>query len=130
MSQVALYHAADIHGSERCWRKFLNAARFYQADVLIMGDDVTGKVLVPLVWHNGGWVGRVLGEVRQAETETELEDLKQILRVNGLYPYVCERDEFERMEEDPTYMRQMREGLARWIALADEHLQGPGWSAT
>lgn len=131
MGQVTLYYAADIHGSERCWRKFLNAARFYGADVLILGGDVTGKVLVPLVRRQGGWVGRVLGEVKRADTEAELEKLKKILRVNGLYPYVCEQDEYERLERDRTYMRavfseQMRTGLARWIELADERLKGTG----
>ena len=71
MSRDALYYAADIHGSERCWRKFLNAARFYQADVLIMGDDVTGKVLVPLVWHKGGWVSEAQSPPNREEPRIE-----------------------------------------------------------
>ena len=131
MSQVTLFYAADIHGSERCWRKFLNAARFYGADVLILGGDITGKVLVPLVRRNGGWVGRVLGEVKRAETEAELEQMRSVLRVNGLYPYVCEQEEYERLEQDHGYMRgvfsgEMRAGLARWIELADDRLKGSG----
>ena len=36
---MRIYFATDIHGSEVCWRKFLNAARFYQADKLILGGD-------------------------------------------------------------------------------------------
>lgn len=131
MSRFSLYYAADVHGSERCWRKFVNAARFYGADVLILGGDVTGKVLVPIVRRAEGWVGRILGEVRTAETEAELAELTQILRVNGLYPYVCEQDEYERLEADHGYMRrvfseQMRSGLARWVELADERLRGSG----
>ena len=35
-----IFYATDVHGSERTWRKFLNAARFYEADVLVMGGDV------------------------------------------------------------------------------------------
>ena len=31
-----LFFATDVHGSERTWRKFLNAAAFYHADVLVM----------------------------------------------------------------------------------------------
>ncbi len=131
MKRVTIYYAADIHGSERCWRKFLNAPRFYGADVLILGGDVTGKVLVPLVRRDGGWVGRVLGEVRRAETREELDELERVLRVNGLYPYVCDQDEYERLEADHAYMRsvfseQMRAGLRRWIELADERLSGTG----
>lgn len=131
MGQTTIYYAADIHGSERCWRKFLNAATFYGADVLILGGDVTGKVLVPIVRRAGGWVGRILGEVRRAETEEELERLKDVLRTNGMYPYVCDEDEYERLERDHAYMRsvfsrQMRSHLERWIGLADERLRGSG----
>ncbi len=42
-----LYYASDIHGSEVLWRKFLNAAQAYRADVLVMGGDLTGKVVIP-----------------------------------------------------------------------------------
>ena len=40
---MRLYYAGDVHGSEKCWRKFLNAAKFYEADTLIMGGDITGQ---------------------------------------------------------------------------------------
>ncbi len=128
---VTIYYVADIHGSERCWRKFLNAPGFYGVDVLILGGDVTGKVLVPIVKREGGWVGRILGQVRRAETQAELEELTNIVRVNGLYPYVCDQDEYERLEQDHTYMRrvfseQMRGNLRRWIELADQRLRGSG----
>jgi Icc-related predicted phosphoesterase len=48
-TQVRLFYSSDIHGSERCWLKFLNAAQFYNAQAIIMGGDLTGKMLVPLV---------------------------------------------------------------------------------
>lgn len=131
MGGVTIYYAADIHGSERCWRKFLNAAKFYGAGVLILGGDVTGKVLVPIVRREGRWIGRILGETKVAETREELAELERIVQANGLYPYVCEQDEYERLEEDEPYRRKvfserMRDGLARWIELADERLRGAG----
>ena len=46
---MRIYFATDIHGSEVCWRKFLNAAKFYNADTLILGGDVSGKAVVPVV---------------------------------------------------------------------------------
>jgi len=52
---VRVFFATDIHGSEICWRKFLNAASFYKADLVILGGDVTGKVMVPITTHNGYW---------------------------------------------------------------------------
>ncbi|HEX8005509.1 MAG TPA: hypothetical protein VF482_03680 [Trebonia sp.] len=49
MADRKIYFATDIHGSEVCLRKFLNAAKFYGCDTLIMGGDITGKMIVPRV---------------------------------------------------------------------------------
>ena len=49
MAKFTIYFATDIHGSEICWKKFLNAGAFYKADVVILGGDVTGKAMVPSV---------------------------------------------------------------------------------
>ena len=48
---MKIFFATDIHGSEVCWRKFLNAAAFYKADLVVLGGDVTGKAMVPIVAH-------------------------------------------------------------------------------
>ncbi len=127
VDRKVIYHVADLHGSERCWRKFLNAAEFYGADILILGGDLTGKVLVPIVSRNGEYVGRVLGETRRARSAEELAKLQRVLRFNGLYPYVCDDDEYRRLEEDGSYRmtvfrRQMQDELVRWLELAEEHL--------
>ena len=49
-----LFYACDIHGSEPTYRKFLNAAKFYEVDALIFGGDLMGKLLVPIVRDSGG----------------------------------------------------------------------------
>ena len=41
---LRLYYASDIHGTEVLWKKFLNAPKYYKAQVLVMGGDITGKV--------------------------------------------------------------------------------------
>jgi len=33
-----LFFATDLHGLERTYRKFLNTGKFYNAEVLIMGE--------------------------------------------------------------------------------------------
>src|SRR5437016_3759111 len=52
--KMRVFFATDIHGSETCWRKFLNSAPHYHADVVILGGDMTGKALVPVVDDGGG----------------------------------------------------------------------------
>ena len=44
---LRIFFATDVHGSERCFRKFLAAATVYEAEVLLLGGDVAGKGLVP-----------------------------------------------------------------------------------
>ena len=57
-----VFFATDLHGSEMCWRKFLNAAKFYEADVLICGGDMTGKAIVPIVEENGHFTFTMAGQ--------------------------------------------------------------------
>jgi len=44
-----LFYATDLHGSERTYRKFINAGKFYDVDILVMGGDITGKLLIPII---------------------------------------------------------------------------------
>lgn len=129
---MRLFYASDVHGSERLWRKFLNAAAFYGADVLIMGGDLTGKVMVPFVERKPGeWVARVFGKDEKAKGEAKLEELERRVRLNGFYPLRCTVDEYERLRVDDGYRDEvfrclMREELRRWLALAHEKLAGTG----
>jgi len=48
-TQRTIFFASDLHGSEVCFKKFVAAAKFYSADVLILGGDISAKVVVPIV---------------------------------------------------------------------------------
>lgn len=129
--RLTLYYAGDIHGSERCFRKFLNAASFYGADVLILGGDLTGKVLVPIVRRPSYWEMTFLGQHEVLETEAAVAEAEQRIRFNGFYPYRCDPEELAHMELDATYANQvfrrvMVDAVARWVALAEERLRGTG----
>ena len=50
---MRIFFATDVHGSERTYRKFINSGKFYKVDHLIMGGDIEGKVLVPIVSEGG-----------------------------------------------------------------------------
>jgi uncharacterized protein len=126
---VKLYYAGDVHGSEKCWRKFLNAAKFYEVDTLVMGGDITGKVMVPIVaTGDGRHQARVLGK-QEVVTDDGLAELEKRIRFNGFYPYPCDRAEYERLQSDPahreeTFTRLMVDEVRRWIRLAEERLEG------
>jgi Icc-related predicted phosphoesterase len=122
-----LFFATDVHGSEQCFRKWLNAARVYEADVLILGGDITGKALVPLVRSNGSWTGELFGKTVHATGEAELSALQHRIRMSGSYDLLLSETEKRVLDEDPNavdevFHRVVRESIERWVALADERL--------
>jgi Icc-related predicted phosphoesterase len=125
---IRLYYASDIHGSEQLWRKFLAASSFYDAGVLIMGGDMSGKLLVPLVENSPGvWETKVFGREQTVKGEAAVAELEKRIRFNGFYPYRCDPSEMELLRADPqhqdrTFKRVMAEELERWLALAHERL--------
>jgi Icc-related predicted phosphoesterase len=128
---MKLYYAGDVHGSEKCWRKFLGAARFYEVDTLIMGGDITGKLMVPVVaTADGRYEASVLGRPETVAADG-LDDLEKRIRFNGFYPYRCDRTEYDRLSADQEYRetvftKLMVDEVARWIHLAEERLAGTG----
>lgn len=128
----SIYFVADIHGSEVCWRKFLNAAKFYGVDTIIVGGDVTGKALVPVIERRNGRVeARIAGRVQTARTEEEVAELEARIRFNGFYPYRCDEVTYEKLDADPAHRDEvftavMAETLRSWLRLADERLRGTG----
>src|SRR3989304_9636467 len=54
MGMTRLLYASDFDGAEAFFRKFLGAALQYQAKALIVGGDVTGKAMIPILHKGGG----------------------------------------------------------------------------
>ncbi|MFZ1993202.1 MAG: hypothetical protein WAU75_03770 [Solirubrobacteraceae bacterium] len=125
-----LYYASDIHGADRLWRKFINAGKFYGADVLVMGGDITGKAVVPIIRSNGSLrVPELIGD-RVAPAE-ELESLETQIRNRGFYPYVTTEDELAATHGDDQavsdlFARAMAQSVRAWLELAQERLAGTG----
>jgi Icc-related predicted phosphoesterase len=120
---VNLFYASDVHGSDVLWRKFVNAGRFYGVDVLVMGGDIAGKAVVPIVRRNGGFVARqVTGD--RVFGDDELPAVEKRIRDMGLYPLQMSQDELEAADVDAVFARAMAEGLEAWLRLAEERLAG------
>lgn len=126
---VKIFYVTDIHGSEVCWKKFLNAGPFYKADVVIVGGDVTGKAMVPIVARGGRWEASLHDQPVVMETEAEVRDIEQKIMNRGYYPIRVSDEEYRHMAEDPEavdkrFRQVMLEGTKRWIDMADEKLAG------
>jgi Icc-related predicted phosphoesterase len=126
---MKIFFATDIHGSETCWRKFLNAAAFYKADLVILGGDVTGKVMVPITAHAGYWTTTVRGEQLRMDTAEELAAVQAQIRKHGSYPAIVTPDELSELSAtegavDQRFSVEMMASLDRWLDMADGKLRG------
>jgi uncharacterized protein len=126
---VRIFFATDIHGSDVCWRKFLNAGAFHKADVLIMGGDMTGKAMVPITESNGGWEVTLQEQRHTLATDDELRAMEKRIRDRGYYPIRLTLDELAAWSADPAlvdarFKDEMLRSVEAWMALADERLGG------
>ncbi len=124
-----VFFATDIHGSEVCWRKFLNAGTFYGATVLILGGDMTGKALVPLVQEGGHTEAELAGQRYVLESEDAVREMEGRIAARGFYSARVSRSEVAELQADPAkvdalFNAQMDTTLERWLALAEEKLRG------
>lgn len=129
MTGPRLFFATDIHGSETCFKKFIYAARAYKCNVMIMGGDLTGKKIVPLIKQpDGSYILDWLGRRVRASSPEELERTKADVRSVGSYP--LEMTEDERLELssdsgkfDALFERIMLESVQNWVKYAEEKLR-------
>jgi Icc-related predicted phosphoesterase len=93
-AKTRIFFATDIHGSEQCFRKWLNAARVYETQVLILGGDISGKILVPLTSNGDGiWRGEIFDEPVETRNEEELAALQKRIRTMGRYDVLLSVEE-------------------------------------
>ncbi|TFG64252.1 MAG: metallophosphoesterase [Spirochaetales bacterium] len=147
---MKILYVADIHGSETCYRKFLNALTIYKADAGIIMGDLTGKMINPIVKQaDGSYIAHVLGSSRRAVTAEEVAKLQKDIASMGNYSFLTEPGEMAllkaegksiegRIDEraasihlsagrvDDMFRRLVTERMHSWMDLADERLEGSG----
>ncbi|MCF8565509.1 metallophosphoesterase [Alicyclobacillus tolerans] len=132
MRNLKIYFTTDIHGSEKCFRKFLNAGAYYRADVIILGGDITGKIVVPIVSQgNGKFVATFHGDTIHCGTQQDLLELERQIKYAGYYPYRCDPDELQYLRDhknasDEMINRMMIQSVTEWMELAESKLRGTG----
>jgi Icc-related predicted phosphoesterase len=129
---MRVYFATDIHGSETCWRKFLNSGKHYEANVMVLGGDMTGKALVPIVRDGKDrWQATLLENRREFESEDEVKEFEESVMRRGYYPFRTDPDQMSELtnsEElrNELFHKEMLGTVERWMRMADEKLDGTG----
>jgi Icc-related predicted phosphoesterase len=126
---MRIFFATDVHGSDVCWRKFLNAGKFHKADVLVMGGDMTGKAMVPITGANGTWRVSLQDQTHVLEGEDAVAAMEKRISDRGYYPIRLSPDEMAAWQTDPAlvdarFKAVMLGQVQRWMDLADERLAG------
>jgi Icc-related predicted phosphoesterase len=129
--RTRLYFATDLHGSDKCFRKFLNGGSVYGADVMVLGGDVAGKAIQAVVRGPGGrYSFEFRGTTYDLDDGDELRQVEQLVGDHGYYPYRADPGELEAREADGTlddlFLELIRDRLVRWLELADERLRPKG----
>lgn len=130
MALTRIFFTSDVHGSEVCFLKFLNSAKFYKSDVLILGGDITGKMIVPIVQQDDGtFVTGYLGNRQMLKNDQERQAMEKTIRNSGYYPYLTNKIGMEKLDSDTKFRDElfsklMADGVKRWITIAEERLKG------
>jgi Icc-related predicted phosphoesterase len=130
--ELAIFFATDLHGSNVCFKKFVNAGKFYGASVLILGGDVTGKMMVPIArQEDDSYLTSFAGKDLRLKAGEEAEALEQQVSDMGFYPKVMSEEEFQALRDDPEgqevlFHELIRERLEEWIEYARPRLAEQG----
>lgn len=131
-SEIRIYFASDLHGSTVCFKKFINAAQFYGANVLLMGGDMTGKAILPIAEQSdGGFLADLSGETTRLKTKEEVDAYIKRATNMGFYPHVMSEAEFQRLKTNPDEQHELFKKLVfkrvrEWCDWAGEKLKGSG----
>jgi Icc-related predicted phosphoesterase len=123
-----ILYGSDFHGSNTVFRKFLAAGMQYKVNALVVGGDITGKAMIPVVNQGKGrYIGYLFGREEVATNAEELERVKKDIGAVGFYPIVVEPDEAEALEKDPFMMgkrfeQEMAQRVREWMILAEQKL--------
>ncbi len=129
---MKLFFATDVHGSEICWKKFISAAKFYEADTLILGGDMTGKAIVPIIAQGGDkYKVTLLEQESILEGREAVDKMAATIQNRGYYPYVTTPDEVNEISSTPgrsdaLFLDQVMTTVQRWMDYADAKLAGTG----
>ena len=127
-----LFFATDVHGSEICWKKFVNAAKFYEVDIIILGGDMTGKAIVPIIAQgNEKYKVTLLEQEAWLDGQDQVDDMVKTIQNRGYYPYVTDPDEVAEISTTPgrsdeLFLQEALRTAERWMEYADARLAGSG----
>ncbi len=127
---LRFFFTADIHGSEIVSNKLTNAAQFYNVKNIVVGGDLAGKNLVPILKEGNKYRLNLFGEQKIVK-ENELPDIEKEIRNAGEYYKIMDKDEYEKAKGDEAriedlFKEEAMSNLEAFLAKAEEKLKRLG----
>lgn len=125
MAKVRFLFSTDLHGSETVWRKFLNSAKIFDLDALVISGDMTGKLIVPIFRQaDGKYKSFLIGE-EYVLTEPDLPEYEKKVRKMSYLPYKTTTEEANKIDQDEAFKEKIFEQLQidvikEWLSLVPQ----------
>lgn len=129
-AEIKIFFASDLHGSNVCFKKFVNSAQFYGADVLVLGGDLTGKAVIPIAEQEDGTFAALQhGQTVQLKDSAELDNFFKQQGNMGFYPAVMSEAEYQRLKNDEEaraalFKKLVLDRVREWADFATQKLKG------
>lgn len=128
--KARIWFVTDIHGSNKCFEKFLNLVNHSnKPNVLVIGGDITGKHIVPIVQdRNSNLFVPIRGE-RAKFPSAEIANIKKRFSDVGYYPYECTEQQYDNLKSESVFRtvfdHLVKQRMSEWVAQADRKLPPP-----
>lgn len=113
MARLRFLFASDFHGNETVWRKFLNSASIFKVDALIMGGDMTGKILCPIIKTEDGRYEAFFLRENHIISGDQLPQFKRKVVNHSYIPYVCTKEEYGQLSQGQEIVERVFEKLEK-----------------
>jgi len=121
---IKVLFSVDIHGSTACFKKFINALSVYKADIGILGGDLSGKMVIPIVVRNDGtYVYDYLGERIETRNKDDLRGVEKKIEYIGNYYCYMSESEYEELKAEGKTIKGRIDEKARKIRLSAGKLE-------
>jgi Icc-related predicted phosphoesterase len=106
------------------------APKYYSADILIVGGDITGKFIVPIIHlPNGRYEATFMGINHKMKKDRDVEDLKKLIANAGQYAVDMSQAEYDQFKANPSmiedlFTQTLMDRMQQWMDMADERLAG------
>ncbi|QXJ31509.1 metallophosphoesterase family protein [Saccharolobus shibatae] len=123
-TNLRILFSSDLHASYTVFKKFINAGKIYKVNALIIGGDIAGKTLLPIIDlgnNNYNIQDKII-------TSSELNSFIERFKSEGIYYAILSKNEYEeasqnKKAQDELFKKAIIATIREWMKIAEERLK-------